>query len=729
MTSDSAGRRRFRDRPIREKISLLIAIASVVGLGFAVAAVTAYDIVTYRDQALAEAQTLSEIVRANVTSAITFDDTTSANQDLAALESRREVARAAVFRKDGVEFARFNRAGGPGPLPYPPTASGHLFLPDRVVITSLLGGPDTLGWLRMHYSYPGFAERLPQYGIAMLVVLLALGTAAFLLQTTLRRSVSRPLLELAETARQLSSTNDLTIRVKQRSSDEIGSLTGAFNSMLDSLQERDQAMRRGAAELRESEARLRLALSAATMQLWLLRPGDTEVGAFLRGIHPDDRDTVKQAIDQATADGSAFDVEFRTDGADGVERQLALRGQRQAGGEGRPVHLIGVLLDVTERRGLERQLIQAQKMEAIGNLAGGIAHDFNNLLTGMIGHLKFAQRALPGGTQVRADVDEVERAARRAAELTSQLLSYARRQMIMPTIVNLNDAVLALEPMLRRLLAENITIDIALAPDLWQTRVDAGQLEQVLVNLAVNARDAMPDGGTLRIATRNVREDGPEGGELAEVVIEDSGVGMSADVLTRIFDPFFTTKPVGQGTGLGLAMCYGIVKQADGHIAVNSELGIGTTFRVRLPRAANVASVAGTRLPEGNDTPGGSETILLAEDDAALRELAARTLREAGYTVLEAADGFGAQALAVEHGSTLDMLLTDVVMPKQSGRELAADLRRARPSLPVLYMSGYSDAIAQGAGGGDPFLPKPFTPEELRRATRRLLDARRPAPA
>ena len=729
MISAGTGRRRFRDRPIREKISLLIAIASIAGLAFAAIAVTTYDIVTYRDQALEEARTLSEIVRANVTSAIEFGDSMAANQDLAALESRREVARAAIYDTNGVQFARFDRPGGPGGLPYPPRAEGFQHLADRVVITTpLRSNAGLVGWLRMHYSYPRFTERLPQYGIAVLVVLLALGTAAFLLQTTLRRSVSRPLLELADTARQLSMSSDLAIRVKQRSGDEIGSLTAAFNSMLDSLQERDQALRHRATELRESEARLRLALNAATMQLWLLRPDDAEVAAFLRGVHPEDQAAVKGAIERATADGAPFDVEFRTGEGAGPERQLALRGQGQAGGDGRPVHLIGVVLDVTERRGLERQLIQAQKMEAIGNLAGGIAHDFNNLLTGMIGHLKFAQRALPPGTQVRADVDEVERAARRAAELTSQLLSYARRQMIMPTIVNLNDAVLALEPMLRRLLAENITIDIDLAPDLWPTRVDAGQLEQVLVNLAVNARDAMPDGGTLRIATRNVREDSGDAGDFAEVLMEDSGVGMSADVLSRIFDPFFTTKPVGQGTGLGLAMCYGIVKQADGHIAVNSELGIGTTFRVRLPRAAEVGARSSAHASDGADTPGGSETILLAEDDAGLRELAARTLREAGYRVLEASDGFDAQALAVEHGDGVDMLLTDVVMPKRSGRELAAELRRARPSLPVLFMSGYTDAVPQGVGS-DPLLSKPFTPEELRLATRRLLDARRPAPA
>jgi len=729
MTSGGSRGRRFRDRPIREKISILIALASIAGLGFAIAAVTAYDIVTYRDQALAEARTLSEIVRANVTSAIEFGDSAAATQDLTALESRREVARAAIYDTNGVQFAMYNRPGGPAGVPYPPRVEGYDYLPDRVVITTPLRSHGrTVGWLRMHYSYPRFTERLPQYGIAMLVVLLALGTAAFLLQTTLRRSVSYPLLELADTARQLSTTSDLAIRVKQRSSDEIGALTAAFNSMLDSLQERDNALRRGAAELRESEARLRLALSAATMQLWLLRPDEAALTAFLRSVHEEDRAAVRTAIERATADGAAFDVEFRTSGADGPERQLALRGQGQAAGDGRPGHLIGVLLDVTERRGLERQLIQAQKMEAIGNLAGGIAHDFNNLLTGMIGHLKFAQRALPAGTQVRSDVDEVERAARRAAELTSQLLSYARRQMIMPTIVNLNDAVLALEPMLRRLLAENITIDIDLAPDLWRTRVDAGQLEQVLVNLAVNARDAMPDGGTLRIATRNVREDARDAGDFAEVLIEDSGIGMSADVLSRIFDPFFTTKPVGQGTGLGLAMCYGIVKQADAYIAVNSELGIGTTFRVRLPRAAEVSPLASVPASDAGETPGGSETILLAEDDVALRELAARTLREAGYRVLEAEDGFEAQALAGQHGNGVDMLLTDVVMPRQSGRELAAELRRGRPSLPVLFMSGYTDAPSDD-GAADPLLAKPFTPEQLRLATRRLLDARRAAPA
>ncbi len=722
-------RRRFRDRPIRQKVAWIILLASVAGLALAAGAVGTYELTTFRPRALRDVSTLAAILQANMVPAVLFNDTTAARENLATLASRREIGAAAVYRRDGSVFASYRGAGGGSLLHAPPARAGAAFTEGLLLYTAPLAADgQAVGWLRLQYVLPGFWDRLPQYGIMALVVLIALAGAAAMLLTVLGRSVTAPLLALADTTRRLTARPDLTLRVPKHADDEIGDLTGAFNQMLDAVQEREVA-------LKESEARLRLALAAASMETWIVplepAPSRGALADLLANIHPDDRPAVEAAIASAIRDRSGFEVEFRTAASGADERHTALRGQAYLGQDGRPPQLIGVAQDVTARRRLERQLLQAQKMEAIGNLAGGIAHDFNNLLTGMIGYIKFAQRALQPGSQVRTDVDEVERAARRAAALTSQLLSYARRQMVMPTVVDLNETVRALEPLLRRLIGEDVAIAVELAPALWPTRIDPGQLEQVVVNLAVNARDAMPSGGHLTIVTRNVTLTAPPAaddpvapGDFAELAVSDDGSGMPPEVISRIFEPFFTTKPAGQGTGLGLAVCYGIVRQAEGHIAVESAVGRGTTIRVLLPRGA--AAPVAPAAEETDDDPGGHETILLAEDDAAVRTLAVRTLAEAGYTVLAAADGASAAALAAGRNGSIDLLIADVVMPDRNGRELADELRRARPSLPVVFMSGYTEDNVLRRGvllGRTPFVPKPFTPGELRRAVRAALDA------
>jgi CheY-like chemotaxis protein len=330
---------------------------------------------------------------------------------------------------------------------------------------------------------------------------------------------------------------------------------------------------------------------------------------------------------------------------------------------------------------------------------------------------------------VRADVDEVERAARRAAALTSQLLSYARRQMVVPTVVDLNTSVSAMEPMLRRLLGEDVEVVTDLDPDVWPVRVDPGQLEQVLLNLAANARDAMPDGGTVRVRTGNRVLTPPEvrsqpemvPGEYASLSVSDTGVGMTDEVQSRIFEPFFTTKPPGAGTGLGLAMCYGIAKQADGHIMVESAPGQGTRMTLLLPRVPAALSPA---VPSAAELPRGTETILVTEDDAVVRMLTARTLRELGYTVVQASDGN--QALAVWAVQPLvDLLFTDVVMPDMNGRQLAQKALEAKPDLKVLYTTGYTRNAIIHHGRLDPdidLLTKPFTADALARKVRRILD-------
>ncbi|HEU4829264.1 MAG TPA: ATP-binding protein [Gemmatimonadales bacterium] len=734
----------FRDRPIRQKVIILIFVASLVGLLFAATFVSIYDAVSFRRRAVNDARALAGVVSANAISAIVFDDTATAREDLATLADRREIGSAAIYLPGGREFARYTRPGGPAAVAEPPGREETAFLSDRLIsVTRLESNGEHRGWLRIQYMVPGFESRIPQYAMVAAAVLAALGAAAALLLGTLGRSVSRPLHQLADTARALAATNDLRIRATRHADDEIGSVTAAFNRMLDALEEREAALADRARALRESEERLRLALGAATMQTWVMplaSDGErvtAEPGAmaqFLGGIHADDRASLEAAIEKAATSGGGLEAEFRTAATGGPERRIALRGHVSAEHGGRAAQLIGVAQDVTGRRQLEEQLLQAQKMEAIGNLAGGIAHDFNNLLTGMIGHLKFVQRAVEPGTQVRADVDEIERAARRAAALTSQLLSYARRQMVTPTVVDVNAAVVAIEPMLQRALGETITVEAQLDERVAPVRVDGGQLEQVLVNLAVNARDAMRGGGRLTITTasREVSDaaagDG-KAGPYSEIAVADTGEGIAPEVLPHIFEPFYTTKPVGQGTGLGLAMCYGIVRQADGHIRVESEPGKGTTVRIRLPALPEVSGAPVTPPPLPADTAGGHESVLLAEDNPAIRELAARTLREAGYQVTEAEDGARARELADVPGAAFDLLVTDVVMPGQTGRELAAALRKSRPSLPVVFMSGYSDVAGDGHDPADPFLPKPFAPDDLRRAARQALDARRGATA
>ena len=378
------------------------------------------------------------------------------------------------------------------------------------------------------------------------------------------------------------------------------------------------------------------------------------------------------------------------------------------------------------------QLVQAQKMESVGRLAGGVAHDFNNLLTVVSLYSQLALNSLDATHPLRHDLEEIRKAGERAAALTRQLLAFSRRQVLEMRVLNLNDVLDGLAKMLPRLLGEDIAVEMSLAPDLGRTRADPGQIEQVVVNLAVNARDAMPDGGTLTIETSNVTLDERYAREHAEAIpgdyvllaVSDTGTGMTAEVKTHLFEPFFTTKGVGKGTGLGLATVYGIVKQHQGHISVYSEPGQGTTFKVYLPRAKEEAEVSAPTV-KATSMPRGSETVLVAEDEWAVRGIALRVLKELGYTVLEAVNGTEALRVALAQGQKLDLLLTDVIMPEMNGKALAERLTVLWPGLKVLFVSGYTgETIArQGIlGEGRAFLPKPFSPEALARKVREVLD-------
>ena len=392
--------------------------------------------------------------------------------------------------------------------------------------------------------------------------------------------------------------------------------------------------------------------------------------------------------------------------------------------------------DVTERRVLEEQLRQSQKMEAVGRLAGGIAHDFNNLLMVISGYSEFLLERLGNEPALRGPAQEIASASERASSLTRQLLAFSRKQMLAPRIVNLNDVATENLRMLTRMIGEDIDLVMIPGQSLWSVRADAGQIEQVIMNLAVNARDAMPSGGKLTIETANVTLDEEYAryhaplrpGDYVMVSISDTGAGMDSETQSHIFEPFFTTKGT-KGTGLGLSTVYGIVKQSGGYIWVSSEVGKGTAFKIYLPRVASTGETAvQVAMPvELKKAEPGTETILLVEDEANLRYLARQYLEKQGYKVIEAADGAVAMQIAVAHEAVIHLLLTDVIMPGMNGRELAQRISEIRPNVKVLYMSGYTENVIGHNGTLEPgvrLLQKPFNLRDLRTAVREVLDAR-----
>jgi len=404
--------------------------------------------------------------------------------------------------------------------------------------------------------------------------------------------------------------------------------------------------------------------------------------------------------------------------------------------EGRVTGILTLIQDVTDVKRLEQQFFQAQKMEAVGRLAGGVAHDFNNLLTAILGSTDLLLESLPADHPGREEAVETRKAALRAADLTRQLLAFSRQQVLAPRVLDLNEVVANMDRMLQRLIGEDVELRTVLARDLGAVRADPGQLEQVIVNLAVNARDAMPHGGSLTIETANVAlaeaymaaHSVVEPGSYVLLAVSDTGSGMDAAVQARVFEPFFTTKPKGQGTGLGLATVYGIVKQSGGYIWLYSELGRGTTFKVYLPRID--APVESTRpAPVIPASLRGSEAILLVEDQEEVRKLVRRMLEGRGYRVLVAASGHEALRLAEQQAGAIHLLVTDVVMPGMSGREVALLLAPTHPTMKVLYLSGYTDESVVRHGILEPgvaFLQKPFTAETLARKVREVLDSDHP---
>jgi len=454
--------------------------------------------------------------------------------------------------------------------------------------------------------------------------------------------------------------------------------------------------------------------------------------SFFEQVHPDDRPVAEQAAKEATGGSEGQTIQYRMRHKDGSWHVIESCASAILNAQKQVEKLVIVNRDVSERRQLEEKFRQAQKMEAVGRLSGGVAHDFNNLLGVIIGYAEFLQENLDPENTLRSSVDEILKAGKRAASLTRQLLAFSRQQVLDPKVLDLNGVVSDMDKMLRRLIGEDVELSTVLGPNLGRLKADQGQLEQVVMNLVVNARDAMPQGGRLVIDTQNMVMDDAfirrypypvQPGPYVCLTVTDSGIGMDAETKARAFEPFFTTKEKGKGTGLGLSTVYGVVKQSGGYIDIYSAPGAGTTFKIYLPR---VDEAIKADAPAGTATSfTGNETILLAEDEASLRTLTRNTLELCGYKVLEAKDGIEALQVSDGYKSSIDLLLTDMVMPGMGGRTLATELTKRRPEIRLAYMSGYTGQTVGSQGPVDPgsvFLLKPFTRELLTRKIREALD-------
>jgi signal transduction histidine kinase/CheY-like chemotaxis protein len=506
-------------------------------------------------------------------------------------------------------------------------------------------------------------------------------------------------------------------------------------------------------KLRHSEAELRVAGQAAKVGGWSLELPDRKVswseqlyamhempiGApptaalALASCAPEFLDTAKRATEACIRDGTPFDTEIQIVTATGKRPWVRAIGRPERDASGKIVRIRGALQDVDDRRRLEDQLRQSQKMDAIGQLAGGIAHDFNNILSVILSYASFIIDGLPPGDATRGDVEQIRLAGARATELTRQLLTFSRQQPLAARQLDLNEVLAGFEKMLRRLMGAHVSLVVLPGEDLGRVFLDTSQVEQVIMNLAVNARDAMPDGGTLTIETAGATLDtsyaaehhGVTPGDYVTIAVTDVGHGMDAATRARIFEPFFTTKPKGKGTGIGLATVYGIVTQSGGHITVDSEPGSGTTFRVYFPRCAGAPGAEarkGSRRPPARR---GAETVLVVEDDEPVRIAVRSMLYRAGYKVLEANNGADALIVSEQYAGRIHLLLTDVVMPRLSGAQLARRLSGARPEMRVLYMSGYPrETLPHGVPEGAPqVLAKPIAPDVLLSAVGEVLDA------
>jgi len=748
--------RSYMDLSIRQKLQTIVMATSAAALLVASVMFALIDRSTFLRAKTQDLTVAARMVGSNSTAALSFGDAKSAGEILSALQAKQNVINACIYKKDGEIFASYSRDSAHSDFSPPPAQAestaivgGQMILFQPITLNGL-----SIGTIFLEADLKDLNARLTRFLEIDSLALLTSLAVAFLLSTRLQSVISGPIRELADTALSVSTQENYSIRATKRGDDEIGLLFDQFNSMLDRIQQRDTALQEAHNELEnrviERTSYLNALIENSPLAILVLDPGlkvqlcnpafenlflcthKEDIGKSVVDLFPNEK-----ALPEASAASGETSKETRV--------SLITRRKRKDGSyvdvelhlvpltvNGRVLGSLGIYQDVTARRVLERQLQMAQKMEAVGRLSGGIAHDFNNLLGVILGYIQVIKRNLVSGNSLFEYAEEIEKASQRAVSLTRQLLAFSRQQVLEPVVLNLNTLVADMEKMLPRLIGEDIDLNLILNPALSQVKADPGQLEQVLMNLAVNARDAMPDGGKLTIQTADAEIDlafarehpGSIPGKYVMLAVKDTGAGMDPETQAQIFEPFFTTKGRDRGTGLGLATVYGVVKQSNGYIAVESEKGKGSLFTIYLPRIEQPVSVPAKTSPEPRSFRG-AETILLVEDAEPLRMLAQLFLKENGYQVLAAADGFEAQQVAAEFAGPIHLLLTDVVMPGINGRVLAERLAPSHPAMKILYMSGYTDSFIAGHGVLEPgthLLRKPFTEEVLVRKVRELLD-------
>ena len=755
--------RRLRDLSIKGKLMLITMAINTVSLTLASAAFVVYELSAFRSQMRQEIGALAEIIAGNNTGAVAFEHDEAARESLDTLKRQEHVIAACIYRKDGTIFVSFRRDPSVEFPPVDPRGDFDEFRDDGVVVfRRLVVDREHIGTVYVRADVSPVYTRLGRYLGIVALVLAGSSLLALLLSSLLQKVVSRPILELAQTATRVTIHKDYSARAAKGGRDEIGVLIDGFNAMLEMVQEHEEERRRahGVLEqrveertkaLRESERRFRDMLQNLKLLAVILDShGNVTFGNdhllqltgwspaevlgqdfFGRFVEPERRTEARTEFLEKIRQGRLLvhdesEILTRHD----ERRLVSWTHTLLRDASGRVIGTASIGIDTTEEKRMEERLRQSQKLEAVGRLAGGVAHDFNNLLTIILGYSDLALLSARDGS-VREHVGEVKKASERAAALTKQLLAFSRRQVLQPSVLDLRTVVADTDKMLRRLIGEDIDLVSVSQPELGRVKADRGQIEQVLMNLVVNARDAMPDGGRLTIETENVEIDedyargrGMSAGPYIRLCVTDSGHGMDAATQARIFEPFFTTKKEGKGTGLGLATVYGIVKQSGGHIWVYSEPGRGTTFKIYLPRVFEEHETVRSS-PSLPDDLRGTETIVVVEDDDALRRMAVEALQLFGFRVLQAASAEDAMTLLDKSGR-VDLMLTDIVMPHMSGRELARQLGPRRPDMKVVFMSGYAEQAAVRHGlidANQPFISKPFTPEALVRKLRAILDA------
>jgi PAS domain S-box-containing protein len=776
----------FQNISIRRKQTLIIMLTSSIVLFLACAAFVIYDVVTFRGNLVEATSVLANVVGNNCAAAIDFNDHKTAEETLAALHTEGNIVSACVYSRDGHVFAIYQRDAASLFVPPSVQPTSQEFTSDELhLFRPIKQQGEVVGTIFINSDLKELLANLMHYISIVGIVFLASLLIALALSSQLQRVVSDPILQLAQVAQTVALEKNYSTRATKQSNDEIGQLVDGFNEMLTQIQQRDAALQSARdklevrvvertaelaktnealqvenAERKRAEESLRLLNSAVEQskesivitdaeldlpgpKIIFVNPAFTKMTGYneaevigktpriLQGPHTDK--TVLSRLRQNLERGQAFAGEAINYRKDGTEFNLEWQIAPLRNVSGKITHFVAIQRDITERKQFEARLLQSQKMETVGKLAGGFAHEFNSILTAIIGQSELLLGDLPTGSPLAKSATEISKAAARAAKLTRQLLAYGRKQFLQPESLNLNRVIAGMESMFYHLMGGDVDTQIVPAIDLHEAMADAGQIEQVIMNMLINARDAMPNGGKLTLETANVTFDqesvgrNPElkPGDYAMLSITDTGIGMSAEVKARVFEPFFTTKDVGQGTGLGLSTCYGIVKQSGGHISVYSEPGRGTTFKIYLPQVEQQTKIAIPRL-DAPDLPRGTETILLVEDDAALREMAATLLRRLGYKILAAANGIEALSLKQQRDiGHIDLLFTDVVMPHMSGRELADRVQALHPHTRILFTSAYTEnaIVHQGVlNKGVVLLQKPFTPSALAHKVREVLD-------